>query len=97
MDISSFIKSITNPEISRSILGQDILKLGDELTGKILGFKSDGRTLVDFGKFRTLAEVNFPVSKSQVINVRVIEIGEQVKLSLIDPETKKSDITFSRI
>ncbi|MBW2562972.1 MAG: hypothetical protein JRE29_02865 [Deltaproteobacteria bacterium] len=93
MDISSFIKLIANPEIRSSILGPDIVKLGDELTGKILDFKSDGRTLVDFGKFRTLAEVNFPVSKSQVINVRVVEIGEQVKLSLIDPETKKSDIT----
>jgi len=97
MDISSFIKLIANPEIRSSILGPDIVKLGDELTGKILDFKSDGRTLVDFGKFRTLAEVNFPVSKSQVINVRVVEIGEQVKLSLIDPETKKSDITKNLI
>ncbi len=41
MDISSFIKSITNPEIRRSILGQNIVKLGDELTGRILDFKSE--------------------------------------------------------
>jgi hypothetical protein len=97
MDISSFIKSIANPEIRRSILGPDIIKIGDELTGKILDFKSDGRTLVDFGKFRALAEVTFPVSESQVIHVKVAEIGEQIKLSLIDPKTKKTDITKNLI
>jgi len=97
MDISSFIKSIANPEIRRFFSSQDIVKLGDELTGKIVDFKSDGRTLVDFGKFRALAEVSFPVSKSQVIHVKVAEIGEQIKLSLIDPETKKSDMTKNLI
>jgi hypothetical protein len=97
MDISSFIKSIANPEIRRSILAPDIIMLGDELTGKILDFKADGRTLVDFGKFRALAQVTFPVSESQVIHVKVSEIGEQIKLSLIDPETKKIDMTKNLI
>jgi len=97
MDISSFIKSIANPETGKSILSQEIVKLGDELTGKILDFKSDGRTLVDFGKFRVLADVTFPVSESQVIHVKVVEVGEQIKLSLIDPDTKKTDLTKSLI
>lgn len=97
MDISSFIKSIANPEIRKYFSGQEIIKVGDELTGKILDFKSDGRTLVDFGKFRALAEVSFPVSKSQVIHVKVAEIGEQIKLSLIDPDTKKSIMTKNLI
>jgi len=97
MDISSFIKSIANPEIRKYFSGQDIIKVGDELTGKILDFKSDGRTLVDFGKFRALAEVSFPVSKSQVIQVKVAEIGEQIKLSLIESETKKSSTTKNLI
>ena len=39
MDISSFIKSIANPEIRRFFLSQDIVKVGDELTGKIVDFK----------------------------------------------------------
>ena len=97
MDISSFIKSIANPEIRRFFSSQDIINIGDELTGKIVDFKSDGRVLVDFGKFRALAEVSFPVSKSQVIHVKVAEIGEQIKLSLIDPETKKIDMTKNLI
>ncbi|NNK83956.1 MAG: hypothetical protein HKO91_00170 [Desulfobacterales bacterium] len=97
MDISSFIKSIANPEIRNYFSGQEIINVGDELTGKILDFKSDGRTLVDFGKFRALAEVSFPVSKSQLIHVKVAEIGEQIKLSLIDPETKKSITTKNLI
>ncbi len=97
MDISSFLKTIANPEIRRFFSSQDIVKIGDELTGKILDIKSDGRSLVDFGKFRALAEVSFPVSKSQVIHVKVAEIGEQIKLSLIDPETKKADMTKNLI
>jgi hypothetical protein len=97
MDISSFIKAIVQPESRQFFSGQDMVKLGDELTGKILDFKSDGRTLVDFGKFRALAEVSFPVSKSQVIHVKVAEVGEQIKLSLIDPLTKKVDVTKNLI
>ncbi|MDY6793094.1 MAG: hypothetical protein SWH54_17650 [Thermodesulfobacteriota bacterium] len=97
MDISSFIKAIVSPEMRKFFSNQDIIKVGDELTGKILDFKADGRTLVDFGKFRALAEVSFPVAKSQVIQVKVAEIGEQIKLSLIDHETKKSDLTKNLI
>ena len=61
------------------------MKVGDTLLGRVLGIKSSGKALIDFGKFRTLARTQFSVKEGDVINVRVLEKGPPLRLGLNTP------------
>jgi hypothetical protein len=41
--------------------------------------------LVDFGRFRALAEIRFPVQEGEILRVRVEETGEKWRLALDNP------------
>lgn len=56
--------------------------MGDKLVGRVIEVKSNRKALIDFGRFRALAELEFPVKKGEVINVKVIEKGVPLRLSL---------------
>jgi len=88
MEVHSYIKSIISPELRKSVVNRGVIKPGDQLQAQIIDIKANGRVLVDFGKFRSFAEVTFPVVRGAVIDVKVIDIGEQIKLKVIDPELK---------
>lgn len=96
MKVTSYIKSIISPELRKSVVNRGVIKPGDQLKAQIIDIKANGRVLVDFGKFRSFAEVAFPVAKGTVIEVKVIDIGEQIKLKVIDPELKNLQGTDDR-
>ncbi|UCF95372.1 MAG: hypothetical protein JSW39_14885 [Desulfobacterales bacterium] len=55
---------------------------------KVVEVKSPNRALVDFGKFRAQAEIKFPVAPGEEFVVKVVETGRQLKLSLVNPDSK---------
>jgi hypothetical protein len=61
MDISSLLQAILDPRLNRSAWFQEIVKPGDVFNLKIIEAQDNHRALVDLGKFRTVAEIKFPV------------------------------------
>ena len=88
MDISSLIKVIFDPQLNRSAWMQEIVKPGDVFSLKIIELKDNQRALVDFGKFRAIAEIRFPVQTGAELLVKVTDTDGQLRLQLIDPESK---------
>ena len=75
------------PELSKSLLNADAIKAGSILELKILELRGD-RALVDFGKFRAIADIRIPVTLGEELWVKVLESGRQLKMSVIGPEPK---------
>jgi len=88
MDISALIKVIVDPQLNRSAWMQEIVKPGDVFSLKIIDLKDNQRALVDFGKFRAIAEIKFPVQTGAELLVKVTDTDGQLRLQLIDPESK---------
>jgi hypothetical protein len=88
MDISSLIKVIFDPQLNRSAWMQEIVKPGDVFSLKIIDLKDNQRALVDFGKFRAIAEIKFPVQTGAELLVKVTDTDGQLRLQLIDPESQ---------
>jgi len=88
MDISALIKAIFDPQLNRSAWMRAIVKPGDVFSLKIIDAKDDQRALVDLGKFRAIAEIKFPVKIGDEILVKVIDTEGQLRLQLIDPDSK---------
>lgn len=86
MDISSLIKAIFDPRLNTSAFIQDIIKVGDVFSLKIVQLKDDHRALVAFGKFRALAEIKFPVKEGALYLVKVTDTNGRLRLQLIDPQ-----------
>ena len=87
MDTASQITVSMKPELSKSLLNADAIKAGSILELKILELRGD-RALVDFGKFRAIADIRIPVTLGEEFRVRVLESGKQLKMSVIRPEPK---------
>jgi hypothetical protein len=88
MDISSLIKAIFDPQLNSSAWMQQIVKAGDVFSLKIIDIKDNQRALVDFGKFRAIAEIKFPVQVGAELLVKVTDTDGQLRLRLIDPDSK---------
>jgi len=82
MKIVSLIKSAILSKLDMTPPGRGDLRVGDKLVGRVIEVKSNRKALIDFGRFRALAELEFPVKKGEVINVKVIEKGVPLRLSL---------------
>jgi hypothetical protein len=87
MDISSQFTVSIKPELAKSLLNTNAFKPGRILKLKILELRGD-RALIDFGNFRTTADIKIPVTLGEELRVRVLESGRQLKMSLISPEPK---------
>ena len=59
------------------------LRAGDLLRLKVIDVRENNRALVDFGNFRALAEVGFPVSAGDELTVKVIDTKGQLRLTLV--------------
>jgi hypothetical protein len=59
------------------------LRAGDLLRLKVIDVRQDQRALVDFGAFRALAEVAFPVSAGDELTVKVVDTRGQLRLALV--------------
>jgi hypothetical protein len=88
MDISSLIKVIFDSQLNRSGWMRSMVKPGDMFNLKIVAVKDNGRILVDFGKFRALAEITFPVKTGDELLAKVTDAQGQLRLRLIDPDSK---------
>lgn len=82
MKIVSLIRSAILSKLDMTPPGRGDLRVGDKLVGRVIEVKSNRKALIDFGRFRALAELEFPVKKGEVINVKVIEKGVPLRLSL---------------
>ncbi|MBW2489066.1 MAG: hypothetical protein JRE72_16710 [Deltaproteobacteria bacterium] len=82
------LKAIFDPQINRSALIQQIIKPGDVFDIKIIEVKDDQRALVDFGKFRALAKVQFPVRAGADFVAKVTDTAGQLRLQVIEPDTR---------
>ncbi len=87
MDIASQISVSMKPGLSKSLLNANAVKPGSILKLKILELRGD-RALIDFGKFRAIADIKIPVTLGEELRVRVLESGKQLKMSVIRPEPK---------
>jgi hypothetical protein len=84
MDISSLLQAIFDPKLNRSAWVQDVIKPGDVFRLKVIDVKDNHRALVDLGKFRALAEIQFPVKTGADLLVKVTGTEGQLRLQLID-------------
>jgi hypothetical protein len=90
MDISLLIKAIFDPHVNRSAWIQKIIKPGDIFDIKVIEVKDDQRALVDFGTFRALAKIQFPVNAGADFLAKVTDTAGQLRLQVIDPNVKAS-------
>jgi hypothetical protein len=59
--------------VEKYLLESKALAIGDILKGKIIEVKGEGKSLVDFGKFRAVADIKFEVKEGDKINAEVVE------------------------
>ncbi len=87
MNVASLVEVLISSELEKFLIQQFRVQNGDRLEGKVLEVRPEGKALVDFGRFRALAEVKFPVQAGETLRVRVEEKGQQLRLALEVPET----------
>jgi hypothetical protein len=78
MDFTRFRDS----ELQKFILHHAKLVPGDKLAGTVIEVRRDNKVLIDFGKFRALAETPLIVKPGEKINVIVITRKPKLKLRL---------------
>ena len=83
MEIGSLIRIALNAGAEKLFLDEMPLRAGDLLRLKVIDVREDNRALVDFGKFRALAEVAFPVAAGDELTVKVIDTQGPLRLSLV--------------
>jgi ribosomal protein S1 len=82
MNTSSPVEFFAGSELEKFILNHELLGPGDKLDGKIIEIKKDGKALIDFGAFRALAEIKFPIKTGETLRVIVDAKEPQLKLRL---------------
>jgi len=60
------------------------LTKGDRLEGTVVDIKSSGKVLIDFGNFRAVAEIEFPVEKGETLNLTVFDTEKKLLLGVQD-------------
>jgi hypothetical protein len=83
MDIGSLIRIALNAGDEKLFVEEMPLRVGDLLRLRVIDVREDNRALVDFGKFRALAEVGFPVTVGDELTVKVIDTQGQLRLALV--------------
>jgi len=86
MKITSLVRSIILSGNERPVPDRGGLKVGDRLVGRVLEVKGRERAFIDFGRFRAMADVGFPVKDGEVIHVKVVNKGTPLRLGLCAPE-----------
>ncbi len=87
METKSQITVAVKPEFYKSKLKMGALEPGSTLKLKIIELKGD-RALIDFGNFRTTADIKIPVTLGEELMVRVLEAGKLLKLGVINADQK---------
>ena len=90
MDLTALIKCNLSPKLKNDFSRHLLLKPGDRVRAHIIDVKQNNMVLIDLGKFKALAEINFPVRPGQIIPLKVMETDHQLKLRL-----ERSSFLFS--
>lgn len=69
-------------ELEKFIVNHEYLEPGDKLEGKILEIRPNGKALIDFGGFRALASIKFPIKVGETLAVTVESKGRQLKFRM---------------
>jgi hypothetical protein len=87
MDISNIIKTLFISDAERS--GKPLAKLmpGDTLNAKVIEVIGDGRAVVDLGRSRATARIDFPVKAGQNMQLQVMENRSLLHLRAIDSQS----------
>lgn len=93
VEIGEFIRVAFASERGAGPRAARHLQPGDRLQLKVVEVREDQRVLVDFGKFRALAEVSFPVRPGEEMSVKVIDTQGQLRLQLVRATVAESDRT----
>lgn len=85
MNVQAQIEFFIQSELQKLFAHQQELTPGQRLTGRVVETRSAGEALIDFGSFRAVAKVAFPVTKGEVLPVTVLERGDRLRLALVAP------------
>jgi hypothetical protein len=80
-------------EVAKTGFGSNTLQPGDALRLRVIEVLNDHRIIADFGRFRAPATVELPVQRGEVLTVKVVEGGRQLRLSVIQPPLTGGDAT----
>lgn len=86
MTRKSLIECDFDSELGKYVLKRESLRTGDKLQGKIIEVKRSGRVLIDFGEFRAVADVDFPIRVGEKLLVSVMAKGTKLTLKLENPQ-----------
>ncbi|MCP4215871.1 MAG: hypothetical protein GY765_14555, partial [bacterium] len=92
MSSSAHIALLSRQEVEKLSREHVHLKTGDKLEGKVVRLKNDGKVSIDFEKFQAEVELKVPVEKGDVVTVEVMEKGKQIKLKLLDVQSKSGQV-----
>lgn len=92
-------------ELQKFILYHSRLEPGDKLAGKVIEVRTDNRLLIDFGRFRALAEAPFALETGDIIHVVVESRLPKLKLrleaapshSFISPQSPEILLQFNAV
>lgn len=83
MDLTAIFRAVPTPETSRGAEDAPAgLRIGDRLTGRVLRLETDGRVLIDLGRFRALAHTTIAVQPGQMLQLKVAQTGVPIQLRL---------------
>jgi DNA repair exonuclease SbcCD ATPase subunit/uncharacterized protein YihD (DUF1040 family) len=97
MSQSASIALVTAAELEKIVRFRPNLKPGDRIEGKVLEVRSDGKTVIDFGKFQAAVELKTDVKEGEVIRFLVVEKGKQLKLKIESSPSKGTQETKALI
>jgi len=86
MDISILLQHLIRTETDQSPADRPPFRVGELIRLRVLELVSADRALVDLGKMRAVADVRFPVTPGEEIEVRVEDIGRQLRLRTLPPQ-----------
>lgn len=85
MAVTGNIQILPGSELEKLLTNRSTINVGEVLEGKVVQVQDDNRILVDFGRFRAVAQVNFPVQEGTVIPLTVTsKDGGQLSMKIAE-------------
>ncbi len=97
MDLTSIIKAVLAPQEERSADTFPSMQPGDRLTGRVLRLESDGRVLIDLGRFRALAHISFGVQPGQTLRLQVLKTGQPLHLQIDSKDLQPTERAIAQL
>ncbi len=92
MNVQTQIELFIQSELQKLFSQQKEITPGQRFTGRVIETRPEGEALIDFGSFRAVAKVTFPVTPGEVLPVTVLERGERLRLALVTPGSGGTEV-----